>query len=162
MLIIELLARTALVVAFLIVLTRLNGLRSFSKMSSFDFALTVATGSLIAASILGPKPVTHGLVAIATVFGVQFAVAMMRSRTGTAEAAIDNVPLLLMEGETILDDNLRHARVTRDDLMGKLREANALNFADVRAVVLETTGDISVLHGGEVDPRLLEGVRRTP
>ena len=29
----------------IIVLSRLNGLRSFTKMSSFDFAMTVVTGA---------------------------------------------------------------------------------------------------------------------
>ena len=42
-----------------------------------------------------------------------------------------------------------------------LREANALQLSQVRAVILEDTGDVSVLHGPEeVDDELLEGVRR--
>ena len=36
--------------------------------------------------------------------------------------------------------------------------ANALDIKEVRAVVLESTGDISVLHGKDVSPELLEGV----
>jgi hypothetical protein len=35
-----------------IVATRVSGLRSFTKMSAFDFAMTVAIGSLIAAARL--------------------------------------------------------------------------------------------------------------
>ena len=35
-----------------IVYTRIFGKRSFSKMSSFDFAMTVAVGSIIATTIL--------------------------------------------------------------------------------------------------------------
>ncbi|HBR55079.1 MAG TPA: DUF421 domain-containing protein, partial [Flavobacteriaceae bacterium] len=34
-----------------IIFTRIFGKRSFSKMSSFDFAMTVAVGSLIATTI---------------------------------------------------------------------------------------------------------------
>ena len=36
----------------LVLLTRLSGKRSFSKMSSFDFAITVAIGSIIATVII--------------------------------------------------------------------------------------------------------------
>ena len=36
----EVLARTALAVIVIILLVRINGLRSFAKMSSFEFALT--------------------------------------------------------------------------------------------------------------------------
>ena len=50
--------------------------------------------------------------------------------------------------------------MTRSDVLAKLREANVLAMTDVRAVVLETTGDISVLHGdAQVDDILLAGVR---
>ena len=33
-----------------------------------------------------------------------------------------------------------------------------MSFDEVRAVVLETTGDISVMHGPNLDPAILEGV----
>lgn len=38
------------------------------------------------------------------------------------------------------------ALVSQADLMAKLREANVLQLSQVKAVVFETTGDISVLH----------------
>ena len=62
--------------------------------------------------------------------------------------------------EVGLDDALAASRVTRADVHAKLREANALDLSRVRAVVLETTGDISVLHGDAIDPVLLDEVRR--
>ena len=40
----------------LMLFTRLLGLRSFSKMSSFDFAVTVALGTVLAATLLTPDP----------------------------------------------------------------------------------------------------------
>jgi uncharacterized membrane protein YcaP (DUF421 family) len=62
-----------------------------------------------------------------------------------------------------LHENLRRANVTEDDLRAKLREANVLTWDQVRAVVLETTGGISVLHTDDPDtrlePELLENVR---
>ena len=64
----------------------------------------------------------------------------------------------------MLTDNMQAARVTQDDLFAKLREANTLSMSEVRAVVLETTGDISVLHGPEngrpLEDAILFGVRR--
>jgi len=45
--------------------------------------------------------------------------------------------------------------------MGKLREANVLRLSQVRAVVFETTGDISVLHttdNTELDKIIMEDV----
>jgi uncharacterized membrane protein YcaP (DUF421 family) len=62
----------------------------------------------------------------------------------------------------MLDDVLRREGVTRADVLAKLREANVLRMEEVRAVVLESTGDISVLHADddtELQDVLLEGVR---
>ena len=68
-----------------------------------------------------------------------------------------------MKGSGILEDNLKRARVTKGDLRAKLREANVTRRSQIRAVVFETTGDISVLHSEEEDPEvedwLLEDVR---
>jgi uncharacterized membrane protein YcaP (DUF421 family) len=140
--------------------TRISGLRSFSKMSAFDFAMTVAIGSLIASAASGQAPLATVVVGVATLYAAQFAVAVAR-RHSLLHGVLDNSPLLLMDGERILDDNLAVARLTLDDLHGKLREANVLHYGQIRAVVLETTGDISVLHGtGRFDDALLRGVRR--
>ena len=45
--------------------------------------------------------------------------------------------------------------------MAKLREANVTRFEQIHAVIAETTGDISVLHGPPdetLDTGLLDGV----
>ncbi len=64
-----------------------------------------------------------------------------------------------MAGNQVLHDHLSRARVTEDDIRGKLREANVLNYGQIRAVVMEQTGDISVLHGDDdFDPSLLSDV----
>ncbi|MDB2439691.1 DUF421 domain-containing protein [Hellea sp.] len=139
----------------LIVFTRLVGLRSFSKMSSFDFAMTIAVGSILASVLLNKStPLADGVVALATIFALQFTVTMLRKHTNWAASLIDNQPRLLMQGDKILYKNLEKTRVTEDDLFAKLREANVLNLDQVRAVVLETTGDISVLHTSDSDTSL--------
>ena len=130
----------------IILLTRLNGLRSFSKMSGFDFAMTVAIGSLFATTIAtGTPPLLQGVTALASIFACQRIVALLRTKEGVMRRLIDNEPMLLMDGATILHENLEQVRVTEKDLYGKLREANVVNLKQVRAVVFESTGDISVL-----------------
>ncbi len=156
-------ATSAAMYVGLIVLTRLGGLRSFSKMSSFDFAVTVAIGSVLASSVVTKEPaLLQALAALTTLYILQIGLAAARERWGPVATAVDNQPLLLMAGPTILQDNLRLAKVTQADLRAKLREANVMSYEQVHAVVFEATGDISVLHaepGAELDPSLLEGVQ---
>ena len=60
----------------------------------------------------------------------------------------------------VIDKALNVSRVAESDLFAKLREANVLELNQVRAVVLETTGDISVLHGDTLEDRIIEGIER--
>ncbi len=150
------LAVVSTIAIFLAVITytRIVGLRSFSKMSSFDFAMTVAVGSLMSAVGMGSSSLLTGLAVLATLYGVQVAIAFGRRRWSRFEGLVDNTPRLLMVGEELLEDAMRTARVTRSDVLAKLREANVTDLSQVHAVVLETTGDISVLHGTDDAPAL--------
>ncbi|CAM3367577.1 DUF421 domain-containing protein [Aequorivita lipolytica] len=147
-----------------ILFTRLAGKRSFSKMSSFDFAMTVAIGSIIATTVLSKSvSLLQGVVGMAAVYALQISIAMLR-RFKIVQKLVDNEPLLLMDGEEILHENLKKARVTEADLRSKLREANVLELSQIRAVIFECTGDIAVLHSKDnevsVEDWLLKDVER--
>jgi uncharacterized membrane protein YcaP (DUF421 family) len=77
--------------------------------------------------------------------------------------AVDNAPSLVMAGPDILHENMRKVRMTKDDLYAKLREANVTRLEQVRAVVVESTGDVSVLHAdpesAPIDTELLRNVQ---
>ncbi|MBA3986395.1 MAG: DUF421 domain-containing protein [Flavobacteriales bacterium] len=142
--------------------TRIAGKRSFSKMSSFDFAMTVAIGSIIATTILSSSvSLIQGVTGLLSVYVLQISAALLR-RFKFFQKVLDNTPLLLMDGEKILEHNLRKARVTESDLRSKLREANVIKLSQVKAVVFETTGTISVLHSEdtELDSWLLKDINR--
>ena len=146
---------------FVILLVRVIGLRSFSKMTAFDFVITLATGSLLAsAGTVSSWPnYLQALVAIAALMGLQVILAVFRRMGSAAKNAMENEPLMLMREGVFLDEALAASRVSRDDVLAKLRAASVLRLSDVRAVVLETTGDISVLHGDHLDDDLIDGVR---
>lgn len=139
---------------------RIAGLRSFSKMSAFDFAVTLSIGSILGAVSLSSSSLADGLVAVGILLGCQVLIARLR-RAGPARV-LDNEPVVLMHRGGVLDEgNMHRTRITRDDLIAKLREANVGSLQDVDAVVLETTGDITVMHGhGGISEELLSGVRR--
>tara|TARA_R110000751_G_scaffold112108_2_gene210876 strand:+ start:3092 stop:3619 length:528 start_codon:yes stop_codon:yes gene_type:complete len=135
------------VYVYMMFITRVTGKRTFAKMTSFDFAVTIAMGSILADAV--NKPVDNlmpALVSLALLAGLQALFAKLLSSSDAAQQFIINTPILLMENGTILKDNLKKALVSEADLMGKLREANVLQLSQVKAVVFETTGDISVLH----------------
>lgn len=143
--------------------TRIFGKRSFSKISSFDFAMTVAVGSMIATTILSDSiSFLEGSLGLLFVYAFQLSAAYLR-RYKWFRKMIDNQPTLLMDGEMILRDNMKAVRVTEGDLRSKLREANVVKLSEVKAVIFETTGDMVVLHKNNddaIDEWLLKDVQR--
>lgn len=145
-----------------ILFTRIAGKRSFSKMSSFDFAMTIAIGSVVGSTLLlASVNLINGIVGLASIYLLQQLVAFLR-RFPSFGDIVENKPFLLMKGQEVLEENLKKARVTKGDLRAKLREANVTQLSQVKAVVFETTGDISVLHGQEdqeLEAWLMEDVK---
>ena len=159
-------AGSFLIFIVIVLITRIVGLRSFAKFTAYDFAFTIAIGSIISSTLTSGTSIAHGSVAIGSLLLLTFIFSFLQKTFKKVSSLISNKPLLLMDGSEILDENLNYARIEKKQLIAKLREANVIDFRQVRAVVLESTGDISVLHTSddkaELQQELLNGVRTNP
>lgn len=147
-----------------IFLTQLAGKRSFTKMSSFDFAMTISIGAMIATTVLSPSvSLLQGVTGLAAIFLLELLSNFLRNRFSFYRKTVDNQPIYLMKGPDILWKNLEKARITEGDLRAVLRRNNVLKVSQVKAVIFESTGDISVLKSAENNPGpeewLLEDVK---
>lgn len=144
---------------WVLLVVRLIGLRSYSKMAAIDFVVTVAHGSLLATATTATQwaPFLQACGAMAVLLATQAAFTAARRKFRSVKA-LENTPVMLMRDGQFDRDAMVRNRIAENDVWAKLREANVLRPSDARAVVLETTGDISVLHGGNIDDELLTGV----
>lgn len=143
----EVIVGTIVLYALIIIYTRIFGLKSFSKMTGFDFLNTVAIGNLLAMSAATSSPSLFvGALLIGLLYLLNYLVTYLTFKSKTARELMDNTPVLLMRDGNVLYENLKKTKVTEDELRGKLREANVIEMSEVRAVILETTGDVSVMH----------------
>jgi uncharacterized membrane protein YcaP (DUF421 family) len=156
--ILETLGGCLLMFFFIILITRIIGLRSFAKFTTYDFAITIAIGSIISSTLTSSTTLLHGVTAIAGLLFLTLIFSILQRKFKLLNKTISNQPVLLMEGSKILYANLADARIHENQLIAKLREANVLNYNQVCAVVLESTGDISVLHNssGKIDEKFEE------
>jgi len=146
---------------YVVFLVRMIGLRSFSKMTNFDFVMTIGSGSLLAGAAQATDWMgfVQPMVALTGLFTAQWALARWRKNYDSFEQAIQNDAVLLMRDGEFCKQAMDEERVSKSDLIAKLREANVLELSEVRAVVLETTGDVSVLHGDRLEDVIIENVR---
>lgn len=140
-----------------VVLTRLFGQRTLATMSSFDFPVVVATGAIIGRIALARTSLLGGVVALLTLFAAQLVVSGLRKHIPAG--IIDNRPIALVVDGGIQLDLLSKALIDEDDVNEKLRLAGAHRLDEVRLLVLERSGELSMVRGDEgVDLRLLQHV----
>ncbi|HJP87166.1 MAG TPA: YetF domain-containing protein [Gemmatimonadaceae bacterium] len=129
----------------LIIVLRMSGKRTLSKLNVFDFVFVVAVGSVFAASIV-EKDVTllEGFVAMATLVIFQTVLAHIAARSRGFERLLNGEPTLLFSHGQFLHRALRQQRVTEEEVRAAIREQGVTRVEDVDAVVLENDGSLTV------------------
>lgn len=144
--IIRVLAVGSLAYIGLVVLLRLSGNRTLSKMNSFDFIVTIALGSTLS-SILISQNVTlsQGMTAIALLVGFQFLITWLSTRSRAVSKSVKNEPTLLLRDGEFLHHAMDQVRITEDEVRSAIRQNGLGGLEQVALVVMETDGSLSVI-----------------
>ncbi len=133
-----------------IVFLRVSGNRTLAKMNAFDFIVTVALGSTLATILLSRDvSLAEGLVALAMLIGLQFAITWLSVRLPLVDHLVKSEARLLLFRGRFLPDAMRRARVVEGEILAAVRGHGLASLDDVEAVVLETDGSLSVVRGGD-------------
>ncbi len=133
----------------LVVLLRVTGKRTLSKMNAFDFVVTVSLGSTLATILLSKEvSLAQGTLALALLIGLQFVISWASVRTSWARRLVTGEPMLLFYQGKFLEDALRRTRVTQDEVRTAVRGTGMAEVNAAEAVVLETDGSFSVIRSG--------------
>lgn len=147
----------------LILLLRISGKRTLSKLNAFDLIVTVAFGSTLAAAFLNAD------LALAEVIGafgllvlLQFAITWSSVRWPFVHRLIKAEPRLLYHGGAFLRDAMHRERITETELLAAIRASGYGAVDAVESVVMETDGTISIVSRVEQGTAALETVRGHP
>ena len=132
----------------LVLTLRIAGKRTLAKMNAFDLVVTVALGSTLS-SILTSKELAlvEGLVALLLLIGLQVLVAFLASRSGRANRVVKSEPRLLVRNGELLESATQAERITEDEIQSAVRKQGLSSIGAAEAVVLESSGEISVVVG---------------
>lgn len=132
--------------AALVILLRVSGKRTLTKLNAFDLVVTVALGSTLATVLLDRSvSLAEGVTALGLLIALQFAITWTAVRWPPFGRGVKSEPSLLLHQGRPLDGALRKQRVTKDELRAALRSAGIDRFEEAESAVLETDGSISVV-----------------
>jgi uncharacterized membrane protein YcaP (DUF421 family) len=151
----------ALAYIALVIILRITGKRTLSKMNAFDFIITVALGSTLATILLSNEvTLLQGIAALAFLTFAQFLVTWLTLRSPRFASLVKSDPAMLVYRGRFLRAAMRRERVTEEEVLAAIRNANQASVEHVEAVVLETEGTLSVILRGEGEATALEPVVR--
>lgn len=138
-----LLVAPAAYVALVLVL-RISGKRTLSKLNAFDFIVTIAIGSTLA-SIVTTRSLSlvEGVAALALLVGMQFLVTATSVRWKGFHRAVTSEPTLLLRDGEPLPEAMKRERITEDELQAAVRQAGGRALREADAVILETDGSLT-------------------
>ena len=130
----------------LIVMLRLSGKRTLSKMNAFDMTITIAFGSVLAAVLLN-KSISYleGTTAFAMLVLLQYAAAWLSARSDKFRHALKARPTILFWDGEFLEEVCLRERVAATEVRCAVRTSGYAEMGLIQAVVLETTGEMSVI-----------------
>ncbi|HVJ65579.1 MAG TPA: YetF domain-containing protein [Bdellovibrionota bacterium] len=142
----EFIIRITVVVVFIMIVLRLIGKRDFAELSSFDLVMIMLIPEIVSKA-LGKQDysLTTSLVATMTLVGLVFLMSILSYRFRRIGKVLEGEPTLLAYGGRVLRENLDQERVSLDEIYAQLRIAGYERLDQVKAVVLEADGDISVV-----------------
>lgn len=130
----------------LVVLLRLSGSRSLASMNAFDFIVTVAIGSAFGRALTAKGvALAEAAAAFALLLALQYAVAWLQTRWSFVMGIVTNPPQLLYFRGQFLREAMRRERVTEAELEAAVRKKKLGSMDEVEAVVLESSGEFSVI-----------------
>ena len=130
----------------LVLILRISGKRTLSKLNAFDLVVTVALGSTLATIILSTSVSwAEGVAALALLVGLQMVVALAASRAPSVRDLLTAHPTVLARDGVLDTETLRRERIAVAEVRQALRGSGCGDLGQVAAVVLETDGSISVI-----------------
>ncbi|NKQ57785.1 DUF421 domain-containing protein [Amycolatopsis sp. K13G38] len=147
----------------LLALTALIGLRlaprrALAEMRIFDFVTAVAIGAVIGRNATSSDTsFLLGFAALVTLLLTHTVLARLRLFAPVGRVMDHPVRVLVTDG--VIDRRqLRRCRLTEDDLRAALRQRGVRSLGDVRFVLFESQGGLTVVHGAGAESDLVRPV----
>jgi uncharacterized membrane protein YcaP (DUF421 family) len=130
---------------FIILLLKVSGKRTLSRMNTFDLIVVVALGSILARTILSGGALFQGLFALSILAGLQFGLEWLSAKDPRVRRMVTSEPSLIFHKGVFLRKAMTENRISEQDVFAAIRQSGFDDISSIDAVVLESNGDVSVI-----------------
>ena len=150
---IEIVSRTAIIYAVVLIGVRLSGKREVGQMTPFDLTLLLLISNSVQNAMTGPdNSLLGGIAAAFTLLILNYVVAELSGGNRRFRKLVQGQPSLLIHDGQVITAHMAKEHVSMDELERALREHGISSYHDVAIGVLEVDGSISCLKYDELNP----------
>ncbi|MEX2246033.1 MAG: YetF domain-containing protein [Dehalococcoidia bacterium] len=156
----EIVYRTAIIYAAIVIGMRLTGRRQLGQMTPFDLVLGLLIANAVQNAMVGPDTtIFGGVVAAGTLLVLNRGLEIASDRLPLLRHAIEGKPILLVNDGVFIPDHVRAAGLSDDLIMQAIREHGFERLDQVRMAVLEIDGTVSIVPAGSATVRTRDRLR---
>jgi len=142
--------RVVILYILILIIMRLMGKREIGQMQPFEFIIAVLIADLASIPIADiGVPLFNGIIPIITLLLLQLTISMLNLKSVWCRRIICGKPRVLVYKGRIEETALREEKFTINELQERLREKDVFNLGDVEYVILETSGQVTVIQKPE-------------
>lgn len=143
--ILEKLVRSVLVYFFLLVALRLGGKRELGQMNGFDLVVLLMLSNAVQNAIIGSdNSLLGGMIGAVALLVTNYLVVRFAYRYPSVQQLVEGKPTLLLSNGQIIPEHLAAEVITETELRTSLRRQGFENLSEVKAAILETSGNLTV------------------
>ena len=125
---------------------RMMGKKQIGELEPFELVIALMISELATFPMQDIRiPILHAIVPIITLLFLQVATSFIELKSETARRLLSGSPSILINKGIIDIVELRHQRFNINDLLEQLRLKGYFNVSDLQYVILETSGELSIL-----------------
>ena len=136
--------------AVLLLLTRLLGKKQMNQITYFDYIAGITLGSIAADISVEPAvQVLPGIYSLLVWSTLTFLLSFITQKSYAAGNFFDGQPDIIIKNVKIIKDKIKKAHLNMDDITMLLREKDVFSIKDVDYAILEPHDKLSVLKKSE-------------
>ena len=142
--------RTIIIYTLVLIAIRLMGKREIGQLQPYELVVTIMIADVASLPMQNVSiPLFQGVVPILGLLFTQIVASVLNFHSKTINKYISGKPTVLVAKGKILEDNLKRQKYSIETLLEQIRVCGYQSLLEVAYVVLETSGQISVIPKAE-------------
>lgn len=154
------LLRVTIIFLVVLLLIRLMGKRQIGEMQPFELVIMLIFADIATMPMADMSvPLLNAIIPLATLVLLQFFLSFLARKSIFFRKVINGKPVVVIDPNGIVFENLKALNMTLDDLTEALRGCNVSSFDDVQYAIIETNGKASVIMKADNSPVTCENMK---